>query len=64
VEVKRRRKSVEREDLRGEEQEIVGVRLDVNVNHVNARGSVPSVSLDVGLSAEPKNNFILIVNLI
>tara|TARA_B100000131_G_scaffold311197_1_gene343751 strand:+ start:194 stop:385 length:192 start_codon:yes stop_codon:yes gene_type:complete len=63
VEVKRRRKSVEREDLRGEEQVRVGV-LSVNVNPVNARQNVPSVSLDVEIDAEPKNNFSLFVNLI
>jgi len=60
VEVKRRRRkllrSVEREDLRGEEQARVGV-IRVNVGPVNVRGSVLSVSLDVGLSAEPRNNF-------
>ena len=56
MEVKRRRKSVEREDLRGEEQVRVGV-IRANVEPVDARRSAPSVSLNVGLSAEPRNNF-------
>tara|TARA_Y100001970_G_C14099837_1_gene784845 strand:+ start:1037 stop:1216 length:180 start_codon:yes stop_codon:yes gene_type:complete len=59
VEVKRRRKSVEREDLRGEEQVRVGV-IRVNVEPVDARRSVPSVSLDVEIDAV-RNNFIIIL---
>jgi len=57
VEVKRRRKplrSVEREDLRGEEQVRVVV-IRANVEPVDARRSAPSVSLNVGLREEQRN---------
>jgi len=58
VEVKRRERKLLR-SVEREEQAHVDVSL-VNVDPVDARGSVPSVSLDVEIDAV-RNNFIIIL---